>query len=184
MLHGLRHTSPGTRFTGLLDDQRHSQRRVVERDATAWIAVIGGENDRRIVVAFRVFELVDQTTHDEVCGGHIDLQEEEVALARLRLDPTVRSVERRRAGTLRQRALLERLVGDIGVVKRKALCEARRSTQKERRYSRTGAEAAIAQQAGDGPSLILQRIAAIIANAVVERKLAGDQRCIRRQRQR
>src|SRR6185369_10315656 len=170
VLYRLRHTSAGTRLAGLLDDQWDSQRRIVERDAIARIAVVRGENDRRIVIALRLFQLLDQTADDQVGGGCIDLQKQEVALVRLRLDPTVGRIERRGAGTLRQRALIDRLVRDFGVVIRKPLSEARRSTQQERRHRGTGVEAAIAQQPGDGSRLVLQRISAFVANAVVEWK--------------
>src|SRR5262245_3331419 len=146
--------------------------------------MIGGEHDGRVVVALRLFQLVDQTTDHQVRGGGVDLQEQEVALARLRLDPAVCRVERRRTRTLRQHAFFERLVRNLGVVVGKALRDARRTTQQKRRDGGTSAEAAIAQQGGKRSRLILQRIATIVANAVVKRQLAGDERRVRRKCQR
>ena len=80
--------------------------------------------------------------------------------------------------------LRRQLVRDVRVVIGKALRQARGSTQQERRHRRTRAEAAVSQQAGDGSRLILQRIAPLVANAVVERELSGDECGMGGQRQR
>ena len=86
----------------------------------------------------------------------------------------VRGLEGREPVALRQRAFLERLVRDVRVVEREALRQAGRSPQQERRHGRARAEAAVAKQARHRSRLILQREAPLVANAVVERKLAGD----------
>src|SRR4051812_29018107 len=108
------------------------ERVVVERGSGARVAVVGRQHNRRVVVALRPLQLLEQAADDRVGGAGINLQEQEVPLARLRLYPLVRCLECREAITLRQYAFVERLVRNRAVIEREPLRETRGAPQEER----------------------------------------------------
>ena len=175
---------PGPFTIRLLDQQRHAQRRIVERRAGVHVATVRGEHDGGLVVEAEFLELGDQLGHGRFGAAFVDLHEEEEPPPAPRAHPS-----RRRVGGVRAVALDGRddgigPIGQVGVEERESLRDSGFGPQKERGDGGPGLEPAVLQQLRHRPRIVFERKARFVAHAMFERQLSRQKRRMGRQRQR
>ena len=184
VLHRHGHTAAGPFAIRLLDQQRHAQRRIVQRGAGVGRPAVGGEDDCRLVVEAELLELAHELGHRRLRAALVDLDEQEESPAAPRAHPAGGRIGGFGAVAFDSRHRRVSLIRQLRVEERKSLRHARFGAQQERRYGRAGFEPAALQQLRHRLRVFFQREASLVAHAMLERQLPGQDRGMRGKRQR
>jgi hypothetical protein len=194
------------------DDERHPRRLAIEKEAVLLFAmiaepfaVIGKQDDGGAVVEIHPAQAIEEAPDDLVGVGDlavvrrvgakpcrrrvglvrlVDVEEEEERLGAVApLEPGFRDRQRLFAAALHlpDRQLARRR-GHVAVVRVEALADTRRLPQHECRHEAAGRPAVRGERPGDRPLIRLDGEAEVVANAVLERQLPGQETGVRRQR--
>ncbi len=179
VLHRHGDTAAGPFAIRLLDQQRHPQRRIIERGTGVGRPAVGGEDDRRLVVEAELLELAHQLSHRRLRAALVDLDEQEESPAAPGAHPAGGRIGGFGAVAFDRRQRRVSLIRQLRVEERKSLRHARFGAQQERRYRRTRFESAVLQQLCHRLRVFFQREASLVAHAMLERQLPGQDRGMR-----